>query len=223
MRGVFIVFEGIDGCGKSTQLSALQARLRAQGMEPVVIREPGGTPVGEQIREILLECPGEMEPLTELLLYEASRSELTRKVLRPALEAGQIVLADRFAMASLAYQGYGRGLDLTLVQHFNTIATEGIEPSMTIILDVPVEVALARKGRAFDRLERAGREFHERVRRGYQQLAQQSSQNILLDGTRPPAELAEQIWQRVQALLHPHLHPLSPPRERKGVRGQGGG
>ncbi len=201
MKGVFIVFEGIDGCGKSTQLRALSKRLQAYGIEPLVIREPGGTPVGEQIREILLERPLEMEPLTELLLYEASRSELTRTVLRPALQAGQVVLADRFAMASLAYQGYGRGLDLTLVRHFNTIATEGIEPSMTIILDVPVEVALARKRSAFDRLERAGLEFHERVRRGYRELAQQTPGSLLLDGTRPASELAEQIWKAVESLL----------------------
>jgi len=139
-----------------------------------------------------------MEPLTELLLYEASRSELTRKILRPALEAGHVVLADRFAMASLAYQGYGRGLDLTLVQQFNTIATEGIEPSMTIILDIPVAVAFARKKKAFDRLERAPSEFHERVRQGYRELAQQTPRSILLDGTRPAAELAEQIWKAVR-------------------------
>jgi dTMP kinase len=198
MRGIFIVFEGIDGCGKSTQLSALRERLRSLGVEPLVIREPGGTPVGEQIREILLERPLEMEPLTELLLYEASRSELTRKILRPALEAGHVVLADRFAMASLAYQGYGRGLDLTLVQQCNTIATEGIEPSMTIILDIPVAVAFARKKKAFDRLERAPSEFHERVRQGYRELAQKTPRSILLDGTRPAAELAEQIWKAVR-------------------------
>ncbi|GBC75884.1 Thymidylate kinase [bacterium HR07] len=200
--GVFIVFEGIDGSGKSTQLRALSQRLQQYGIDPVVIREPGGTPVGEHIRQILLERPVGMEPLTELFLYEASRSELTRTVLRPALEAGRVVLSDRFAMASLAYQGYGRGLDFTLVQKFNTIATDGIEPSLTIILDVPVEVALARKRQAFDRLERAGREFHERVRRGYQELARHAPQNtLLLDGTRSESELAEQIWQRVQALL----------------------
>lgn len=201
MKGVFIVFEGIDGCGKSTQLRALQERLRQYGIDPLVVREPGGTPVGEQIREILLERPLGMEPLTELLLYEASRSELTRVVLRPALIAGRVVLSDRFALASLAYQGYGRGLDFTLVQKFNRIATDGIEPSLTVILDVPVEVALARKREAFDRLERAGREFHERVRRGYQELAQQTPNTLLLDGTRSPSELAEQIWQRVYEIV----------------------
>lgn len=201
MKGVFIVFEGIDGCGKSTQLQALVGRLQSYGIEPVVIREPGGTPVGEQIREVLLERPVAMEPLTELLLYEASRSELTRTVLRPALQAGRVVLADRFAMASLAYQGYGRGLDLTLVHTLNTIATEGIEPSMTIILDVPVEVAFARKRRALDRLERAGLEFHERVRQGYHELAQQTPGSLLLDGTLPSMELAEQIWKAVRPLV----------------------
>lgn len=200
-KSLFIVFEGIDGSGKSTQLRALQERLEQHGIKPLVVREPGGTPVGEQIRQVLLERPMGMEPLTELLLYEASRSELTRTVLRPALTAGRVVLSDRFALASLAYQGYGRGLDFTLVRKFNTIATDGIEPSLTIILDVPVEIALARKRRAFDRLEGAGREFHERVRRGYQELAQQIPNALLLDGTRPASELAEQVWQRVQLLL----------------------
>ncbi len=201
MKGVFIVFEGIDGCGKSTQLQALSERLQSYGIEPVVVREPGGTPVGEQIRQILLDRPFEMEPLTELFLYEASRSELTRTIIRPALAAGQVVLADRFAMASLAYQSYGRGLDFTLVQRFNRIATDGIEPSLTIILDVPVEIAFARKRRAFDRLERAGPQFHERVRQGYRELAHQTPRSLLLDGTRPPAELAEQIWTAVQSLF----------------------
>jgi dTMP kinase len=169
------------------------------GVEPLVIREPGGTPVGEQIREILLERPLEMEPLTELLLYEASRSELTRKVLRPALEAGRVVLADRFAMASLAYQGYGRGLDLALVQQCNTIATEGIEPSVTIVSRRSGGGGpCTRKKKAFDRLERAPSEFHERVRQGYRELAQKTPRSILLDGTRPAAELAEQIWKAVR-------------------------
>lgn len=199
--GVFIVFEGIDGSGKSTQIHALHERLRGHGITAVIVREPGGTPVGEQIRQILLEHPFEMTPLTELLLYEASRSELTRTVLRPALEQGRVVLADRFAMASLAYQSYGRGLDFTLVHQCNTIATDGINPSLTIILDVPVEVAFARKRLGFDRLERAGREFHERVRAGYRQLAQQVPNSILLDGTRPPDILADEIWQRVQHFL----------------------
>lgn len=197
--GVFIVFEGIDGSGKSTQIHALHERLRGYGIDALIVREPGGTPVGEQIRRILLER--EMEPMTELLLYEASRSELTRTVLRPALAAGRVVLADRFAMASLAYQSYGRGLDFTLVQKFNTIATDGIEPSLTIILDVPVEIAFARKRRVFDRLERAGREFHERVREGYRQLARQMPCGLLLDGTRPAAELADTIWKAVFPLV----------------------
>ncbi len=199
--GVFIVFEGIDGSGKSTQIHALHERLREHGITALIVREPGGTPVGEQIRQILLERPFEMTPVTELLLYEASRSELTRTVLRPALEQGRVVLADRFAMASLAYQGYGRGLDFTLVHQCNTIATEGITPSLTIILDVPVEIAFARKRVGFDRLERAGREFHERVRAGYRQLAQQVPNTILLDGTQPPDILADEIWQRVQHFL----------------------
>ncbi len=201
-EGVFIVFEGIDGSGKSTQIHALQERLRGYGIEALVLREPGSTPVGEQIRQIVLERPLEMDPMTELLLYEASRSELTRAVLRPALKDGRVVLSDRFALASLAYQSYGRGLDFALVQHLNEIATDGIEPSLTIILDLPIELARARKREAFDRLERAGRAFHERVRQGYCELAHKIPRSVLLDATRPAQELAEQIWEIVQSLLH---------------------
>jgi dTMP kinase len=200
-EGVFVVFEGIDGSGKSTQVRYLQERLHQHGIEPLFVREPGGTPTGEQVRQILLDRPGEMEPLTELLLYEASRSELTRTVIRPALLEGRVVLADRFAMASLAYQGHGRGLSLALVEHLNKIATDGLEPSLTIILDVPVEIALGRKRRAFDRLERAGHEFHERVRQGYRQLAQQTSHSVLIEGTKPATEIAAQIWTTIQPLV----------------------
>lgn len=204
-EGVFIVLEGIDGSGKSTQIRYLQGRLRQHGMDPLLIREPGGTPASEHIRHILLDRPLTMEPVTELLLYEAARSELTRTVIRPALSERRVVLADRFAMASVAYQGYGRGLNLALVEQLNKIATDGVEPSITIILDVPVEVAFSRKRRAFDRLERAGREFHERVRQGYRQLAQQTPNSVLLDGTTPATEIIEQIWTTIQPLLEPYI------------------
>ncbi len=204
-EGVFIVFEGIDGSGKSTQVRSLQGRLRQHGIDPLLIREPGGTPAGEHIRHILLDQPLTIEAVTELLLYEAARSELTRTVIRPALSAGRVVLADRFAMASVAYQGYGRGLNLAVVKQLNKIATDGVEPSITIILDVPVEIAFSRKRRAFDRLERAGREFHERVRQGYRQLAQQTPNSVLLDGTKPAPEIIEQIWTTIQPLLEPYI------------------
>lgn len=207
-EALFIVFEGIDGCGKSTQIRYLQERLLAHGVDSLVVREPGGTPVGEHIRHILLEKPLEMQALTELLLYEASRSELTRTVIRPALAQGRVVIADRFALASLAYQGYGRGLDLRLVSHLNTVATDGLEPSLTVILDVPVEVALSRRRRAFDRLEGAGIEFHERVRQGYRQLAHQLPNAVLLEGTNPATEIAAQIWEKIQPLIS-HLLSMS--------------
>lgn len=194
---MFIVLEGIDGSGKSTQIRHLGRRLRAQGVNVILVEEPGGTPLGERVRQILLDRSLTMDALTELLLYEAARSELTRTVIRPALAAGRWVLADRFAMSSLAYQGYGRGLDLALVKQLNTLATDGLEPSMTIILDVPVKVALVRKRRLPDRLEGAGLGFHERVRQGYRELAQQTPASVLIEATDKPSVIAEQIWKQL--------------------------
>lgn len=199
---MFIALEGLDGCGKSTQLRALAQRLKEYKIDPVIVQEPGGTPVGEEIRKILLlKKELAMTPLTELLLYEASRSELTETVIRPALAQGRWVLTDRYALSSVAYQGYGRGLDLELVRDLNRLATRGLVPQVTLLIDVPVEVALQRKGKVRDRLEGSGVEFYERVRRGYLVEISRISGGIVLDGTKEVSTLSEEVWSYIRPFV----------------------
>ncbi|MCI2429535.1 dTMP kinase [Candidatus Acetothermia bacterium] len=199
---MFIALEGLDGCGKSTQLRALAKRLKQYKIDPVIVQEPGGTPVGEEIRKILLlRKELAMTPLTELLLYEASRSELTQTVIQPALASGHWVLTDRYALSSLAYQGYGRGLSLELVRELNRLATGDLAPQMTLLIDVPVEVALRRKGRVKDRLEGAGVDFYERVRCGYLAEISKVSRGIRLDGMKEISTLSEEVWSYIRPFV----------------------
>jgi len=178
-HGTFITFEGIEGSGKSTQAALLKAFLEEQGLEVLVTREPGGSPIGEQIRHVLLD-PGNhgMVPLAELLLYEASRCQHVEAVIRPALERGNAVICDRFFDASTAYQGYARGLGIKMVGELNLVATGGRKPDLTIVLDLPVEMGLRRLGRNLDRIEREAVEFHERVRQGYLRIAEDEPDRV---------------------------------------------
>jgi thymidylate kinase (EC 2.7.4.9) len=163
---VFITFEGGDGAGKTTQMRLLAEAVRRGGVEPVVVREPGGTRTGESVREILLgPAHDELTAVAELFLFAASRAQLTAEVIVPALESGRVVLCDRYADSTTAYQGYGRGLDLDLVRRVNEAATGGLVPDLTIVLDVDPRqgVAAASAGGA-DRMERQAIAFHERVR-----------------------------------------------------------
>jgi dTMP kinase len=172
-RPPFITFEGIEGCGKSTQADLVREFLEGRGFSVLVTREPGGSPIGEQIRRILLEPANHgMVALTELLLYEASRCQHVEAVIKPALDVGKVVICDRFFDASTAYQGYGRGLDIAMVGRLNLVATGGRKPDLTIVLDLPVDVGLKRLGKKLDRIEREAVEFHQRVRRGYLRIAQ---------------------------------------------------
>ncbi|MEW6422913.1 MAG: dTMP kinase [Deinococcota bacterium] len=202
--GFFITFEGPEGAGKSTQLTRLARRLTETGRPPVVTREPGGTPLGTRVREVLLDPALTIDPLPEFLLYSASRAQLVRDVIRPALEASQIVLCDRYADSSLAYQGSGRGLDPALLALLNGKVTEGLTPDLTILLDLDPALGLARvatRGQP-DRLERADLAFHARVRRGFLTLAaREPGRFLVLDATRDPDALAADIWQAVQEKL----------------------
>lgn len=181
MSGRLITFEGIDGSGKTTQLRRLEAHLAAAGHRVLTTREPGGTPLGRQVREVLLAGEeGSVDPLAELLLYAADRAHHVRRLIRPALDEGCVVLSDRFCDATIAYQGFGRGLSLPLIRQLNDLATGGLVPSLTLIYDLPVETGLARIGRrqsaggpqeASDRIDRESVEFHRRVREGYHALA----------------------------------------------------
>jgi dTMP kinase len=178
-KGLFITFEGSEGCGKSTQIGRLASRLRDAGREVVLLREPGGTPIGEQIRHLLQydESAGAMTPEAELLLFAASRAQLVREVIRPAIERGAVVLCDRFLDSTTVYQGVARALDRGDVAAVNAFAVGGTLPDLTLLLDLDAAEgrrrAASRKG-PVDRMEQEGEEFYEAVRRGYLELAEAS-------------------------------------------------
>jgi dTMP kinase len=191
----FITFEGIEGCGKTTQLQRLARRL---GAGAVLTREPGGTAIGRAIRDVLLD-PGnrEMAPATELLLYFADRAQNVAEVIRPALSRGLTVLCDRHVESSLAYQGYGRGLPLDEIRRLAALATGGLRPDAIVLVDVPVEVGLARVGRrgSHDRLEAERASFHDRVRDGFEALrASEPERWLRLDGTQSEDAVADSLW-----------------------------
>lgn len=193
----FVTLEGIEGCGKSTQARLLAEAL---GPEAVLTREPGGTALGHSVRELLLHRPGRVEPAAEVLLYFADRAQHVAEVIRPALAAGLTVVCDRYVDSSYAYQGYGRGLPLELLQAAWRLATGGLTPDVTVFIDVPVELGLARIGQrgALDRLEGEARAFHERVRAGYLALAAaEPGRWLSVDGTAPERPLAEQLQAAV--------------------------
>jgi dTMP kinase len=205
MRGLFITFEGGEGSGKSTQLTRLAAALRADGLHAVETLEPGGTVIGQEVRRVLLDrAHGGMAAEAELFLYEASRAQLVAEVIRPALARGQTVLCDRFTDSTVAYQGYGRGLDLGLIRRLNEVAAAGLVPDCTFLLDADPGVGLARVRlrTPADRMEGEVAAFHQRVREGFLAIARSEPDRVVvLDATRPADELARRIRERVAALL----------------------
>jgi dTMP kinase len=205
-QGFFTVFEGIDGVGKSTQARLLADHLLGAGVAVMTVKEPGGTALGDQLRELLLSRTSRLEPLTELLLYEASRCQLVREVIGPAMARGQMVISERYALSSLAYQGYGRGLSLDLIKDLNAEATGGLEPDLTFWIDLSPQIAWARL-KKLDRIEGAGLAFYERVHRGYQALAKENDKIVRLNGEETPAELARQVASRVDTLIYHHVGP----------------
>lgn len=180
MTGIFITFEGPDGCGKSTQAKIFSQWLLTRGIKTLLTREPGGTPMAEKIRRVILEpSDEEIDPVTEILLYAAARTQHVTDKIRPALEQGAIVVCERFTDSTIAYQGYGLGYDLQLIKDVNRIATRGIQPHWTVLLDVQPEVAAERMGRReMDRIEARGTAFQSRVRQGYLDLAHESRDRI---------------------------------------------
>jgi dTMP kinase len=178
---VFISFEGIDGSGKGTQVQLFLDYLKRNGIDFVYVREPGGTPIGELIRNILLSSQG-MVPKTELFLFLASRAQLVETVIKPSLAQNKLVVTERFADSSVAYQGFARGLGVETVKRLNDFATGGLKPDLTFYIDVPVTVALSRK-KHFDRIESEGEEFLSRVRQGYLELLKDEPERfVLIDG-----------------------------------------
>jgi len=185
-RGIFITFEGVEGCGKSTHSRRIYRHLKDIGYATIYTKEPGGTKVGNKIRQILLNPKNRgVNDITELFLFEANRSQVISDVIRPALREKKIVICDRFYDATMAYQGYGAGLDKNIVRKMNRLATGGLKPNLTIILDIDVKKGLyraTRKGR--DRMERKGVSFHNRVRRGYGAIAKSDPRRVRLIATR---------------------------------------
>ena len=184
-RGVFIVLEGPDKSGKSTLAEFLVRKLRARGLRVTHTREPGGTSFAEAIRRILLDPAHRVHPLAELLLYEAARAQHTHEKLLPALGDGHAVICERYTMATMVYQGFGRGIALPLIRRLNRIATNGLSPDLTLVLDIPEsEFTRRRPGRKHDRLERAGAAFRRKVRAGYERLARKQPRTHLLRSDR---------------------------------------
>jgi dTMP kinase len=203
---LFIVFEGPEGSGKSTQAKLLAERLRDAGKRVILTREPGGTELGEQLRRLLLDLHSEpVTPAAEALLYSAARAEHVAHVIQPSLDAGEIVICDRFADSTLAYQGGGRGLDLDQLRSVQQFATRGLEPDVRFLLDLPVAVGLARRHADHDSVNRLDAEslaFHERVRASYLALADANPANWrVIDATKSRDEVARSVWSAVRDRL----------------------
>lgn len=206
MRGWFVTFEGPDGSGKTTQLRLMAPWLVEQGIPVVITREPGGTPVGEQVREILHDCAHtEMTSEAEILLYSASRAQHVGEIIRPAIAAGKVVLCDRFFDSTYAYQGYGRGLSLDALRQITAFATQGLVPDLTLYLDVPPEIGIERReasGEALNRLDREALAFHRRVRAGYLTLIEaEPGRWRYVDATGAPDEIQKTLREIVMATI----------------------
>ncbi len=201
---LFITFEGGEGCGKSTQARALYRRLSKLAIPAVLTCEPGGTPLGRKLgRWLKWTDDKEITPLTELLLFNAARTQSVTEIVLPNLKTGMIVISDRYTDSTTVYQGYGRGLALEMVENINNVATQGMKPDLTVLLDIPVETGLARKtAKKPDRFEQEELAFHHRVREGYLKLAKEAPQRwLVVDATRSKGEVAEIIWQKIKQLL----------------------
>ena len=201
---LFVTFEGGEGCGKTVQARALYRRLQRVAIAALLTREPGGTPLGRKLSRWLKWTDNlDISPLTELLLFNASRAQLVAKVIRPNLENGRVVICDRYADSTTVYQGYGRGLDLAMVEATNQAATQGLKPDLTILLDMPVEEGLARKGgERQDRFEQEDIAFHRKVREGYLKLAAEEPDRwLMVDARQSKARISKLIWEKVRQLL----------------------
>ncbi|MCP4417786.1 MAG: dTMP kinase [Chloroflexi bacterium] len=218
---MFITFEGPEGSGKSSQIDLLASFLQEQGMSVVTTREPGGTPIGNEIRACVHDVANTaMTPIAEMLLYSASRAQLVAELIRPSLAAGHIVLCDRFADSTIAYQGYGRGLNLEHLLQVTQIATDGLQPHLTFLLDIDVERGLARRtggGLEMNRLDLETVQFHQRVRAGYHQLIEREPNRwVMVDGERP----LDIIQAELQTVILAHLKKFRPDMFLKPVRSE---
>ena len=197
--GLFIVFEGVEGAGKTTHLRRLSRRLDQLGVAHVVVREPGGTPAGERIRDIILDPGAELFSETELLLLLAARAEFVRRVVQPALERGELVLGDRYELSTLAYQGAARGIGMDRVREINAFATAGLKPDGTVLLRVDPESGRGRKTDAADRMERESVAFHRAVADAYDELAETEPEVIPINSGDTPDAVHRRIWEELSS------------------------
>lgn len=197
-KGLFITFEGADGCGKTTQIELLDKYLREKGFETLLTREPGARGLGVKLREILLNYDGEVSPVAESFLFLADRAQHVDCIIKPALKEGKIILCDRHTDSTVAYQGYGRNLDLDRINYLNNIATIGLKPDLTIVFDIDVETSMLRVGKNKDRMESAGVEFFNRVREGYLDIAKKEPQRVRVINS---SDTIENIHKKVIELV----------------------
>ena len=201
-KGLFITFEGADGCGKTTQINLLKDYLENKGYSVLLTREPGGKGLGEKIREILLNYDGIVADRCESFLFLADRAQNIEVIIKPAIEKGQIVLCDRHTDSSVAYQGYGRGLDIEQIKMLNNLATGGMQPDLTLVFDIDVETSMKRVGNEKDRMESSGKEFFNRVRNGYLELAKNEPNRMkVVDSTVSIDEIHQEVIKIIKQYL----------------------
>lgn len=206
-KGLFVTFEGADGCGKTTQMKLLKEYLLCKGIDVVLTREPGGRGLGEKVREILLNYDGAVSDRCESFLFLADRAQNIDIIVNPAVESGKIVLCDRHIDSTVAYQGYGRGLDLERIKMLNSIATNNRKPDLTFVFDIDVETSMLRVGKEKDRLESEGKEFHNRVRNGYLEIAKQEPERIkVIDASMSIEEIHEEVKKVIDFYLNYGKH-----------------
>ncbi len=201
-KGIFITFEGADGCGKTTQLKLLAEYLTNKGFEVVITREPGAKGLGEKVREILLNYDGEVSDRCESFLFLADRAQHIDMIINPAIAQGKIILCDRHTDSSVAYQGYGRGLSIERINMLNNLAVNGRYPDMTLVFDIDVETSMARVGEEKDRMESAGMDFFNRVRNGYLEIAKHEPNRVkVLDAKKSIEEINNDVIELIEGLL----------------------
>ncbi len=202
-KGLFITFEGADGCGKSTQMKLLTDYLIKKGYDVITTREPGGKGLGEKIREILLNYDGEVSNRCESFLFLADRAQNIDITVKPAVSQGKIVLCDRHTDSSVAYQGYGRGLDIEEINALNNLATSGLKPDLTLVFDVDIETSMKRVGAEKDRMESSGAEFFNKVRKGYLEIAKQEPERVkVIDSTKSIEDVFSDVCEQVNQKLN---------------------
>lgn len=198
-KGLFITFEGTDGCGKTTQIEMLKDYFEKQGRTVLLTREPGAKGLGTNLREILLNYDGEVSPVCESFLFLADRAQHVDTIIKPAVARGEIVLCDRHTDSTVAYQGYGRELDIEQIKMLNNIATSGLKPDLTFIFDIDIDTAQKRVGKNKDRMESAGIEFFKRVRNGYLEIAKQEPERVkVLDGSKSIETIHNELLEILQ-------------------------